>query len=43
MKFSNGDVYEGNFNNGERSEVGVYKYKNGDNYKGEWKSDKKEG
>lgn len=37
MKYSNGDVYEGEFNKGEKHGKGIYLYKNGDKYEGQWK------
>jgi hypothetical protein len=34
IEYANGDRYEGNWKNGERSENGVYEYSNGDVYNG---------
>ena len=45
MKFANGDIYEGQFENGLRHGNGTLKFANGKNnvYVGEFKNDKFEG
>ncbi len=44
FKYISGDKYEGEFNtNGYREGTGVYTYKNGDTYNGQWLNDKKHG
>lgn len=40
MIFFNGDEFEGEFKNNNRYK-GIYKYKNGDVYDGEWMNDLK--
>lgn len=37
--YSNGDKYDGDFKDGEKSGKGVYKYSTGDIYEGEWLKD----
>ena len=40
-KYSTGDVYKGEWRNGEMEGIGVYNFKGaGDIYRGEWKSNK---
>jgi len=49
--YSNGDVYEGQWNNDQRNGKGNFEYNslgtltcsNGDVYKGDWKDDSKNG
>ena len=41
MKYANGDIYEGNWENNTKSGQGKMTYKNGDIYEGEWKDGKK--
>lgn len=41
MYFSNGDVFEGEWNNGRKSGRGVYKFANGDAYEGYIETDKR--
>ena len=43
MVYTNGDIYEGDFVNGNSEGQGVYTAKNGDYYTGEWKYAKKDG
>jgi hypothetical protein len=42
-KYSDGDVYEGQFQNNKKNGYGVYKYSSGNIYEGEMKDDKKHG
>ena len=42
-KYFNGDVYEGNFENGIKYGDGIMSYENGDKYLGEWKEGRKHG
>jgi len=37
--FANGDEYKGSFEKGKKSGSGVYQWKEGDNYQGEWRND----
>ena len=39
----NGDIYVGEFKNGNFYGNGIYKYKNGDIYEGEYKDNKRNG
>ena len=41
IKFSDNEFYEGKIKNGRRCGSGVYRYANGDEFKGEWKNDEK--
>lgn len=41
--YKNGDIYEGEFENGQRNGFGEYKYSDGCVYRGEWNNEKKEG
>jgi len=41
--FVSGDVYEGEFREGKRHGVGMYRYSNGDVYEGQWMKGKKHG
>ena len=43
MNFSNGDKYNGKWNNDKRYGPGIYTYSNGEKYDGEWINDKKQG
>ena len=43
VRFTNGDIYEGNIKGDKYDGKGVYNYKNGDRYEGDYKNDKKEG
>lgn len=43
IEYANGDRFEGNWRNGQRSDHGIYEYSNGDVYDGEWRNDLKEG
>lgn len=36
MRYANGDIYSGFWQNGERNGKGTYKYINGDTYDGEF-------
>lgn len=40
IKYTNGDVFKGEFKNNKREGYGEYKWNNGDMYKGEWVDDK---
>lgn len=40
---SNGDVYDGNWEDGKMKGQGVYNYANGDKYTGEWANNEKNG
>jgi len=42
-KYSNGDVYNGEWKDGERNGSGDYKYSDGDSYTGQWKDNNKNG
>ena len=39
LTYSNGDIYEGELNNGQKNGKGKFTYSNGDIYYGEWKND----
>ena len=39
--FSNGEFYEGNFENNARNSTGTHYYKNGDYFDGDWEKDKR--
>lgn len=41
--YANGDIYKGDFKNGERHGIGSITYANGDTYEGGWVNDKKNG
>jgi len=41
--YENGDIYEGEWDNNEKSGVGEYIYSDGSVYRGEWLNDKKQG
>jgi hypothetical protein len=41
--YANGDIYEGEFETGQRSGIGEYKYCDGTWFRGQWKNDKKNG
>ena len=41
MNYSNGDYYSGEFVNGVKEGEGLYKYYNGDEYRGSWSNDMK--
>jgi len=44
MTYINGDIYQGNWDNGKKDKYGVYTYKeSGDIYNGYWKDDEKNG
>lgn len=43
MYFSNGDIYEGEWNEGHKNGRGAYKFANGDSYEGYIQQDKKQG
>ena len=43
LYYSNGDRFEGNWNNNDKSDYGIYYYSNGDIFKGGWKDGKKHG
>ncbi|CAF1169266.1 unnamed protein product [Didymodactylos carnosus] len=42
-EYANGDVYEGNFDNGEHHGYGVHLRKDGTRYEGQWKDGQREG
>lgn len=42
-RFTNGDIYEGNFSNGNREGEGTYTWTDDSYYRGEWLSDKMNG
>ena len=42
-RFTNGDIYEGNFKNGNREGEGIYTWTDNSYYKGEWLNDKMNG
>lgn len=43
MKYSNNDLYDGEWKKGLKDGLGEYRYCNGDKYVGYWKEDKKSG
>jgi hypothetical protein len=43
MRYENGDVYIGNWNDDKKNGMGTLKYRNGDVYVGNWNDDKKDG
>ena len=43
LKKKNGDIYEGEWKNGEFNGKGIYKYNNGNKYEGEFKDGNKDG
>ena len=43
IKYTNGDVYEGECIDNLREGLGIIKYNNGNIYKGEWRKDQREG
>lgn len=43
MRYANGNIYEGDWQNGSRNGYGVQKYANGDVYTGEWKDNLQHG
>ena len=38
LKFANGDVYKGMFKSDNFHREGIYFYKNGDKFEGDWKN-----
>jgi len=41
MVYTNGDKYEGNWENNDRSGIGIFTWANGNKFEGEWKNNKK--
>lgn len=43
MYYPDGSIYDGNWEDNDKSGYGMYTYPNGDTYEGEWKDDQKHG
>jgi hypothetical protein len=43
MIYNNGDIYEGQWNDGKRNGYGVLTKRNGDHFEGHWVNDLREG
>ena len=43
LRWANGNSYEGDYVNGERTGRGVFRWADGDSYEGDWVNDKKTG
>jgi len=43
MQYHNGDVYEGQWNNDDKTGYGKMTYEDGDNYEGQWRNNERDG